>query len=43
MEEETLKIINKKIRELLVNNDDRVSFEKAIDLIKALNNPLNGG
>ena len=42
MEEETMKIINNKIRKLL-ENDDSISFNRAIDLIKALNNPLNCG
>lgn len=41
MEEETLKIINEKIRKILSEEND-VNFYKAIDLIKALNNPLNG-
>lgn len=41
MEEETLKIINEKIRKILSEEND-MNFYKAIDLIKALNNPLNG-
>lgn len=41
MEEETLKIINEKIRKMLSEEND-MNFYKAIDLIKALNNPLNG-
>lgn len=50
MEEETLKIINEKIRKILSNEKIRkilseendMNFYKAIDLIKALNNPLDG-
>lgn len=41
MEEETLKIINEKIRKILSEEND-TNFYKAIDLIKALNNPING-
>ena len=41
MEEETLKIINEKIRKMLSEEND-MNFYKAIDLIKALNNPLDG-
>lgn len=42
MEEETLKVINEKIRELLSDNENNLSIYRAIDLIRALNNPLNG-
>ena len=40
MEEETKKIINEKIREFLKKDDFRY-FEKAIQLIEAIKNPLN--
>ncbi len=38
MEEETKKLVNEKIREL-INSDSPIEFNKAIDLLKALNNP----
>lgn len=37
MEKETIKAINKKIVELL-NKNDVISIEKAIELIKTINN-----
>lgn len=39
MERETLSNINEKIREL-IKSDDNLFLEKAIELIKAINNPL---
>ncbi len=40
MEEETKKIINEKIREFLKEDDTR-HFDRAVQLIKAIKNPLN--
>ena len=42
MEEDTLKEINKKIRELL-NDEKTSSIEIAINLINTINNPLMCG
>lgn len=39
MEEETLELINEKIRELL-NANNNMEMKTAIELIKAINNPL---
>lgn len=40
MEEETKKVANQKIRDLLNDDENPTSMYKAIDLIKAINNPL---
>ena len=40
MEEETLKLINEKIREL-IQNGEATSMAMAMGLIKVINNPLN--
>lgn len=42
MEEETLKIINKKIRDL-IQEESVSATQTALELIKAINNPLIGG
>nr|DAF61727.1 MAG TPA: hypothetical protein [Siphoviridae sp. ct1yA16] len=42
MEEETLKIINKKIRDLIQEGSVSAN-QMALELINAINNPLIGG
>lgn len=40
MDEETLKVINEKIRKYL-NEGTQIGLDNAIDLINTINNPLN--
>lgn len=40
MEKETIKILNKEIRKLIIS-EKAIDFDKAIKLIKAINNPFS--